>query len=93
VGRNWPEHFPKTKTDLMQFPSKKLNVEDFPFARVKYMPLTRKAGIFPLGSARRLEQIVGSEGLGLKARNLIAWAGASPTSAGQGSLLPKPKGR
>jgi len=63
---------------------KKLNLEHSPFGRIKDMTLPRKAGMFSLAFAQKLEQIVGQEELGLKARNLKAWAGASPTSAGPG---------
>ena len=74
----------------MRRPSKKLNVEHSPFERAKNMTLSRKAGMLSLASIQRLEQFVGREGSGLKARNLIAWAEASPTSAGPGNLPPNP---
>jgi hypothetical protein len=53
---------------------------------------TIRDGRFRLAFARRPEQIAGREVLGLKARNVIAWAGASPASGGPGSLPPKPRG-
>jgi hypothetical protein len=56
-----------------------------------FVPCPRENEIFRLTSSHRPEQIVGREEreeLGLKARNLIAWVGASPTSAGPGNSPP-----